>query len=168
MKKIIILTLCALLSSLSIRAQQVILTSEGFVDANQPDKNYVILEFPGKSQQQLYDAFKTMVMSNYVSPKTVMSENSPISLTVHGVEDVTFSLLKNSFSYTVVFSFKESRVRIQPHFVSLKTETGADAVVFSNGKPRSVMKKTIAQCEQVINSIICKSKNALDTADQDW
>ena len=156
MKKIFFsIFLCAAASVTT--SAQFVLNTTGFVDKNDETKDYIVIEMPGYSQQQLYSMVKSMVISNYVSPKTVLSDNEPVNLCITGMEKVKFSILINTFSYNVVFHFKDGKIKFHPKFISLKTPDGLEAGLFKNGKPRSVMKKTIVQCEDIINGIYEKS-----------
>ena len=121
---------------------------------------------PGYEQQQLYSIVKTMVTANYVSPKTVLSDNEPVNLCITGTEDIMFSIVTNTLSYNIVIQFKDGKIKFQPNFISLTTQ-GLEAVQFNHGKPRPVMKKVIAQCEAVINDIYSRTVSADKLNDDD-
>lgn len=167
MKKILTLLL---FTALSFTANaQFTLTKKGYVNKDEPSKNFAIIEMPGYTQQQLYSMVKTMITAMYISPKTVLSENEPINLSVTGEEDIQFSLITDRLAYNVVFQFKDGKIKFKPFFISLKTPTGTDVALFytlSDG-PRAVMKNTIAQCERVVNNIYTKA-TTLNLSDNDW
>lgn len=167
MKKAFTAIIALFAVSATITNAQFILTNNGFVDEKDETRNYVIIEMPGYTQQQLYSTIKTMVTANYISPKTVLSENEPISLCITGTEDVMFNFLPNKFSYNVVYQFKDGKIKFQPKFISLKGQ-GTDVCLFFNGKPRPVLKNLIARCENVINEIYSKSLTSEIPIDDNW
>ena len=50
------------------------LTINGFVDENDESKNYIVFSVPDMSQEDLYNGVLKFIMSNYKSPKDVVSE----------------------------------------------------------------------------------------------
>lgn len=168
MKKILTLLLFVVIS-IAANAQFT-LTKKGYVNKDEPSKDYAVIEKPGYTQQQLYSMVKTMVTAMYISPKTVLSENEPISLSVTGEEDIQFSLVTNRLAYNVVFQFKDGKIKFKPYFIALKVGHDANAQLFSSfsDKPRPIMKETIKKCERVVNDIFAKTAALNSSSEDDW
>lgn len=167
MKKIVLL-FTLIICSLSARAQ-FILTANGFVSSEDETKNYVVIPFDGKTQQELYIAVRGYIMAAYNSPHTVLSENLPASLSVMGAEDFQWTLLTNRLSYKILVEMKDGKVRIVPHIVSFVTESsGADVLLFMGGKPRKAMKSHIEFAEGIINDFVNGVKGCFDSEAEDW
>lgn len=167
MKKIILL-FALFMCALSVKAQFT-LTAGGFVSSEDETKDYVVIPFEGKTQQELYIAVRGFIMAAYNSPRTVLSENLPASLSVMGAEDFHWTMLTNRFSYKILVEMKDGRVRIVPSMVSFRTEdSGADVLLFSKGKPRKVMKSHIEFAESIINGFVNGLKGCFDSEAEEW
>ena len=166
MKRFVLL-FAFLMCALSLRAQFT-LTSDGFVSSEDETKNYVVIPFDGKTQQELYTAVRGFVMAVYNSPRTVLSENLPASLSVMGAEDFHWAMLTNRLSYKILVEMKDGRVRIVPDIISFRTEgSEADVVLFMKGKPRKVMESHIEFAEGIINGFVNGLKGCFD-AEEEW
>ncbi len=66
------ITLCIVMGF--AQAQTMKLTPNDFVDAADESKNYVVLNFPGKSQQELYKAVLKFANSVYNRPEKVITK----------------------------------------------------------------------------------------------
>lgn len=105
-----------ILSILSVSSQQYFeLRSTGFVDIKDSTKNYVVITYEGKTQQQLFDLFLSKLTTMYVSAKNVLSTAGNSTITVNGFSNKTVSFngaYNYDLNYTIVFLFKDGKVRI--------------------------------------------------------
>lgn len=73
MKKLFLLMI-AIGMSFSASAQTIYsLTPKGLRPAEDLEQDFVVLEFEGKTQKELYSAVHSKLLSMYVSPKDVLS-----------------------------------------------------------------------------------------------
>lgn len=170
-----LLTLLAVLISASTFAQSTAtfkLTPNGFVNANDTSKHFIVFDLPGKSQAELYSASLTYMTSNYVSPKDVISKVENEVLTVNGYEPgaIKNTSLQTPFdmNYTVVFKFKDGKIKVEdPTFrltVGARTLylvypgfsiNGQDVGIYGkNGKIKS--ERAIGDLEKFFNKYIAK------------
>ncbi len=152
--------LITLMMLFSITANaQFLLTPNGFVDSLDTSKSYVVLNAADKSQQDLYIATKTYIISKYNSPKNVISENMPISLSIYGHKDIVAKTmgmpLEHSLNYKIVFTFKDGKIKVEPYIVSYTTSEGLDIALFSKqGEIRKVTRKLHSAAQDYINDIV--------------
>lgn len=96
------------------------------------EKEYVIVNFEDKAANELYKMVKDNAMSLYNSPKEVMSENEPTSITFHAYSDrlatKTITFIPRLFGgyYNMVFHFKDGRIKVDAPLISddLKDTSG--------------------------------------------
>ena len=109
-------TIVALLP-LMAAAQSFTLTPQGFVNADDNEKTYVVVEMPG-TQAELYAKAKTAVTSMWNSPKDAMSYDEPNIIVVNGYSQNAAHFKKwgrdNVFGmeYRLQIQFKDGRIRI--------------------------------------------------------
>ena len=116
MKKVKLL-ICAMFLGLIANAQFV-LTPNGFVDKNNSEKKFIVFEFEGKTQEQLYNSIIMTAGKTFVSPKDVISkiENKQITLNTIISKCV---LADNKFqggwdlNISLVFEFKDGKIKIE-------------------------------------------------------
>lgn len=117
MKKILF-AIITLLLSVSVNAQYFTLTETGLKPTNNQKDNFLVIEKKGKSQADLFKQVKDYITASYVSPKDVMSENGTDMITLNGIsqKDVQckkgFAMLPFETNYTIVFMFKDGKIRI--------------------------------------------------------
>lgn len=115
MKKGYLICLFCFITVLTYSQNYFELTPNGFVDRKDTSKNYIVINFEGKSQQELYDLFLVKFTSLYVSPNNVISgvPNSTISINGISTDGIKFNQFYNyNLNYTIVFQFKDGKVRI--------------------------------------------------------
>lgn len=105
------MVLLPLLSS----AQSFVLTPNGFVNANDSTKKYVVVEMEG-SQSELFKSAKTAVTMTWNSPKDVLSFNEPDIIVVNGIASDLLSIKKivtvyYDVPYRIQMQFKDGKVR---------------------------------------------------------
>ena len=88
------------------------LTPDGFRDSEGAD--YVVFEFEGKTQKELYDAVLLKINTSYVSPKDVLSSIESVNITINGFTQKLFKWNGAVFdvNYTISFMFKDGKVRV--------------------------------------------------------
>ena len=115
MKKITSL-LAVLCIALTAHAQQYFtITPQGIVSTADPAKKYVVIEFPGLTQEQLYDYVDQYIRTAY--PLSESIEPSPkerISFTTNTTVEALAGLFKRPYNlnYTLTVQFKEGRIRV--------------------------------------------------------
>lgn len=122
MKKVLFIFLVGLIS-ISANAQFK-LTINGFVDANNEEKNYVVYDFDGETQESLYIKAIKFINTSYKSPKDVINEVKPEMITISGFQESCIGKVKKvlgqnmSFTggydlqYNISMQFKDGKVRI--------------------------------------------------------
>ena len=118
MKRILMmLCLIALITGNAV-AQNFTLTSNGFVDNKNEDKDYVVVEMDG-TQADLYNKAKMYLLSIYRSPKDVLSEAEPDMITINGIEKdavqkkaLGMAAVSYDMNYTLSIRFKDGKIRI--------------------------------------------------------
>ena len=154
------------------------LTPNGLKFSNGDD--YMVIECEGKSQTELYNAVNDFLTINYVSPKDVVSSSGTNIISCNGITDIYLNrIAQGRMNYTMVFRFKDGRIRIDlPHINSLYTD-GADyelvrsswlstAYIFQkNGKLYAEDSK--ADIENFFNRFISKlQKHISNSSSENW
>ncbi len=91
------------------------LTPNGMEAAAGTGKDFVVLEFPGETQAELFNKTRNYLVSTLPSAKDVLSESRPTVLSVNAVLPCTF---KAGFNYDVLVSykyglaFKDGRIKV--------------------------------------------------------
>jgi len=82
--------------------------------------NFIVLEFPNKTQKALYNASLTTLNSFYVSPKTVITPHADESIVVEAIsQNLDDGLYTYSMRYNMIIQFKEGKVKFQPKIIGL-------------------------------------------------
>jgi hypothetical protein len=133
-----ILALALVLVGLTGRAQFV-LTPEGFRDAADGAKTYIVLTFPDSTVEANFAKAKEFVVSSYVSPQDVLSETGTI-LTVNGAKSVLCRVGVGSSMLDVVYSTtitcREDRIRIDFGIARMNWGNAAHTELFLSGGSR--------------------------------
>ena len=185
MKKLI-LSLFALLPLLAT-AQSFTLTPNGFVNADDPTKTFIVVEMEG-TQAELFNRAKTAITSMWNSPKDVLSFNEPDIVIVNGNASDLMSIKKifttyYDVPYRLQLMFKNGKVRIDAPqaekgyniekrsavYLGQGKNHGADFYIF-NEKGELKEAKNKAAVEAYFNgltaSLIDKMRNG--AASDDW
>ena len=128
MKKLILIPLI-LLSFMMNAQEKLVLTENGFRTVS--GKDYIILNYPGKSQKELFNLFLTNLSAIYISPKDAINSvpNSMINITGFARNVCKKGYVHYDSYYTVVFQFKDGKVKINvPEMV------GTNGEIARNGK----------------------------------
>lgn len=181
MKKVLFLFL--VMFSLHTMAQTFQLTPNGFADSSNIERNFIVKEFKGESQKQLFDRALISIGKNFVSPKDVISKVEYSQITINGIlKNVTarHSLgmtFPFDMNFDLVLEFKDGRIKINaPTIISItqqgqynlelhinKKSRGSSFLVSEpyifNNKGKVVEKKHKESIEKAINVLI---KNIID------
>ena len=137
MKKTLFLFL--LMFSLNSMCQTFQLTPKGFVDSTNIERNFIIKEYNGKTQEQLFKSALLSVSKIFISPKDVISkvENSQISL--YGIITNVTSRhplgmnLPFDMTFNLVLEFKDGKMKINsPRIISIKQQGLYDIEILLN------------------------------------
>lgn len=164
-------------SSVSTYGQRFELTTNGFVDSQDKTKDYVVLTFPGKTKQELYEGFLTKFNTMFVSSKDVISKAENNSISLNGIESGRISY--NGFyhyklNYTMSFAFKDEKTKINISINKISGNfgdasnykelllQGSGGSLFSyqyiwNNKGKLIREKQKKQLEDFFNEMIEKS-----------
>ena len=153
-------------------------------------EEYAVVEFQGKTAEELYQMVKDNVSEYYENPEDILTEEDN-KLTVRGgCKDFvmwTFMMVATQFGafYDLTFRFKDGRIRIDAPVIEdeliatasvLKKGTSASfksmlATFYKNGELKEKSKPKVIQIENYINTTVnqllglIKSKTA---DDDDW
>lgn len=106
------------------------LTPNNYVSESNPDKNYIVLEFPDKSQKELFQKAKINIHSNYKNLKgDGFNEVEYDQIKLRISEEIpTGKLLgltvTSDLSLIIELKFKDGKILIQPTFVEMKKQQG--------------------------------------------
>ncbi|MGB4776136.1 MAG: hypothetical protein WBP45_13235 [Daejeonella sp.] len=113
MKNLILLFTLILIAKSSFA--QFELTPNGFVDKSNKEKDYIVLNFEGKSKVDLYKKSLVFLNKLYVSPKNVISAVEGEAISINGVEKNSIrrtGMHRFSNNYTVSFEFKDGKIKV--------------------------------------------------------
>ena len=123
MKKIILI-FCILISATIVSAQKLIkLTATGFVSVADTTKDYIVVDVPGTTAEELYDRLRAKILQEAVSAKHFLNEDKKsFTLTFNSNLEFTGMGSNNRLIYNVVISCKDNKIKIQPNFLRLYIE----------------------------------------------
>lgn len=189
MKKTFIFLLISLFSTSVF--SQFKLTIDGFL--SEDDEEYLVLNYPDKSSEEMYNQTLMFIHSVYKIPDAVINEVKNEMITVSGFQEsaVGFKKVLGAYlatwdmNYTISFQFKDGRVRINaPNFQCSGYSEGqetklvlyakpslvnsASSLFKKDGKPR--MKDSIEMIESFFNDFCTQYDNFIKTkeTDNDW
>jgi hypothetical protein len=144
MKKLLLSILCLLFYC--VNAQTFTLTSDGFVDSENSSKSYVVFEFDGKSQSELYNEVLIAIGKTFVSPNDVVSKVENKQLTINGILKNAVARTKVdggwTLNFTMIFEFKEGKVRVDAPSVNRIYYENREMYVKSKGAMIGLMNGT--------------------------
>lgn len=166
-----------------------ILTEGGFKNDSDQTKDYIVLEFPGKSQADLFKSVLIFANSSFVSPKDVISKVDNESITINGFAKNAVRRTNShvfDLNYTLNIMFKDGKIRIAaPSINKISTYTtkeqemylqgGTDAFAGSyfsifNKKGEVKLEKAKEDLETYFNALDLKIQQAINTENnnKDW
>lgn len=168
-------------------AQSFVLTPNGFVNADDTTKSYIVVNVEG-TQAELFQKAKTAVTSMWNSPKDVLSFNEPDIIIVNGVATDLLSIkmivtVPYDLPYRLQLQFKDGRVRIDAPSATKAVnierrsdlylsagKNGAATFYFWNRKGELKQEKNKQKAEDYFNALISTIINKLKNgaAQEDW
>lgn len=115
MRKLSLLCFLSLLLNIIYAQSHFELKPDGFVDRKDSTKNYIVINYEGKTQQELFTMFLEKFTIMYVSPQNVISSVPNSTITINGFtsDDISYNIFHTyNMNYSIVFQFKEGKVRI--------------------------------------------------------
>lgn len=129
MKKLLLFALC--LIATSVEAQTFELTSNGFVNSEDHNKDYIVFDVEGVKQQELFNYVMQALGKTFVSPKNKISSVEYTQISANGVlGNVTYRKvagmrLEFDMSFNLIFEFKDEKIRINaPQILDIVQEGG--------------------------------------------
>lgn len=178
MIKNLIVFLLFLVTTVFANAQSMKLTPNDFVDAADETKNYVVLNFAGKSQSDLYKAVLKFVNSYYNNPEKVATKIEGEQIVVDAMAEKATGWGRGNdldFFYKITMDFKDGRLRFSPNYKYLENYNGIEyplvkksnlwvktALFNTDGKVRRETAKQ--QLEKFINNYIIAITNSINTS----
>ncbi len=183
MKKTI--TILAIGISIISFAQQFVLTPENFKNISDKSKDFVVIEFPGQNQKQIFDKAKMYIHSNFNNLKG------------DGYNEVEFSQIKLrasiianagktlGFTVTIPYStvyelgFKDGKIMIRPFFEEAERQDKYNTKIYLTGGSgvlgKSIFKKDgsvwmpdfHSGVEESTNDFVAGLKDAINKS-EDW
>lgn len=132
---------------------------------------YAVIEYEGKTAEELYSMVKSNVMTLYKSPDNVMSENPHISISIRaysdGIGSKVVSFIPRVFTgyYNLIFRFKDGKIRVDAPVID-NTIADRDNMLdiiyipsfknlvkgyYKDGKPKDKSHAYIMMTEQSVN-----------------
>ena len=115
--------------SMQMTAQIFHLTYKGFVDAENPDKDYLVITFDGLTKDQIYTKAQRSVAKAFISGKDVMTNTPNEQISIYGIlPEVTERKpmgmkLPFDMKFTMSLEFKDGKMRINaPHIIEIRQE----------------------------------------------
>lgn len=120
---------------LSLCAQTLILTPNGFRNSKNMDKDYVVIEVKGKTAKELYSNAINYIERTYKSPKDVIKgtvENEFLSFDSYSSDIAKmsnmFSWKKLNATYSIRLSFKDNKVKFEIISLNMYTYMAGDRI----------------------------------------
>lgn len=185
MKKVLFI-LILIYSSLFAKGQSnpFLLTPTGFKNTADTSKEFIVLEFPGKSKLDLYKSVELFVNKKYMSPKDVISKVDNEAISVNGFS--ARSIRRNTvhifdMTYTLNFEFKDDKLKVSAPVIILTTGVlkqqklylvadmgfGSDALGIWNRALKLKSAKAKEDLEEFFNKYISTLKESI-IEKKDW
>lgn len=163
MKKILFF----LLVSTYCFSQQFTLTPKGFSDSADDQKNYVVLDFPGKTKSEIYTATLLFLNKQFNNPNNVISAITNEQIVVNSIDSKAV-LGDLDYYYNDVYTFKDGKIKYEPTIKQLEFSQGYRKTVVPlqglNGIYSStgeVNKKIHPATEEYLNAKVLRLKDSI-------
>lgn len=121
-------------------AQSMKITADGFMDANDVSKKYIVLDFPNILKERLFIETIKYINANYPRPEEITNvlENEQIVITGHDWVKVGLGVLSGGgdtdaqYCYKYDLQFRDGKIRFEPIFDCIKF--GSSTIVSLIGK----------------------------------
>ncbi len=118
------LTALAVFLSLSCFAQKFELTPNGIVNSQDHTKNYVVIEIPDLSKDEIFTKAHQYITTKYISPQDVMSVSGTDLIAINGFLKAPYNdgmhNCDANIRYRINLSFKDGRFKIEYNTVSME------------------------------------------------
>lgn len=189
MKKVLSI-LCTVCLSLACAAQSNFkLNASGHFEALD-GKDYIVVQFEGKTAQELYDMVRVNVGKVYNSAKDVMSTVENKSISIHALHTKLFSdsyfLVAATYDcrYNLGFEFKDGKIKVTSPTLGMYTENWSNGKTMTGESTSSIISdklfdkkknepkkkkiKDIAKIEAYFNGLIDSLLKQQDSTSEDW
>lgn len=118
---------------------------------SEDNKDFVVVDFEGKTASELYSMVKDNVMSFYNSPKEVMSESEGSVITIYAHEKSIWYVKSLGAIgvyggyYNIVFRFKDGKIRIDAPTINKELKMTGGGFTNTIGIPSSVYLSSCAK-----------------------
>jgi len=183
MKKLLyILLLFSPILALAQSKGEFILTPNGFVNKDDVSLNYVLIDYPGESQTDLYKKTLKYLNTQFTSPKDALSLVENESITINTIDNrVPVQGYAGLFTvnYTLTIEFKDNKLRIlAPSINQIYGYPVRDVITIGvtgdrfnktiyNSKGDLKLEKTKQVLELIFKSWIIRTKLAMEKAKSD-
>lgn len=157
--------------SIFLYGQKFVLTPDGVVNSGEPEKDYIVMEFDGLSQTELYQKTELFTTDLMFDPKEAISFVEYEVIKISGFQENAIRRNKyHAFDlrYTLTFKFKDGKIRIDTptmemtafnqHEQTLHVQHKADLAGFNIGiyNPEGTLKSKMAKLdlETFFNTIV--------------
>lgn len=128
-----ILSLLLMLVPFILNAQQYVATPEGLRDSENPDRDFLVFNFPGKTHKELYDITNKFIQVNYVHPDNIVKadfEGEYLRITTYA--EKVLLLQKGLFGESYYadirfqgsFEFREGRMKFEIDHIDFLYNSG--------------------------------------------
>lgn len=175
MKKILILIAYAV--SVITYSQTFQLTPDNFKQV-ESQEDYIIIDFPQKNKEELFNKTKEFVNSYYNNPKFVTSESEKDQIVINAFgEKYNMTMFNWNNEYQIEILFKNEKIKITPKFKWIKNFNGGADVSLNMGngqlwavfnkKGKVMRSKAKETAENDINSFLQNLKVKINKSN-DW
>lgn len=158
---------------------QYVLTPDNFKDKDDLSKDYIVLDYVGKSQSELFNLSKQFINTYYHNPKFVSSEANNNQLVINALGNNYKMVMFNwNNEYQIELLFKDDKIKITPKFKWVKNLNGSDDVplVIQSGymwavfnKKGKVMRSSAkVAAENDLNNFIADLKKKIESKKENW
>ncbi|WP_407483697.1 hypothetical protein [Elizabethkingia anophelis] len=99
------------LSTIFINAQSFKIESGGFVNSEDSNKNFIVLDFPNKTQSELFNATKKYLQKE-ISDARAFSFTDNEQIVVHYTDKG--AIRRADYNYKDVYVFKDGKIKYEP------------------------------------------------------
>ncbi|WP_300685469.1 hypothetical protein [Chryseobacterium sp.] len=178
MKRVFLIS--AILFSSFIYSQEFIITYENYKSKEDPSKDYIILEYPGKAKEELYKMTKKYINSKYIGSKDysfseVEDEQIVIDVLSRDYRRIWINLSGGNLwkvSNRYEFNFKDGKLMIRPsfsNFTNTENNSKAGIGIMYNSSGQLKKENIAAFTEALANTFVRDFKKGLEeNKSNDW
>lgn len=110
-------------------SQEFELTSDNFKNKSEINNDYIVLEIPGKTKNELFTKSKEFINQYYNNPKYVTSETENSQIVVNAFGSKYYMTMFNWYNeYQIELQFKDDKIKVTPKFKWIKNYNGGNDV----------------------------------------